>query len=213
MFNFFKKSKSEEVTKVDQEEWMKKVYNVVSKVNLWSSKLSYSDYLKSIEKYSKRFSTLPSEEDLTNPASFTRGIFVAIDKNILYGGGFDYEYGYEALFETLENLFKKAKISFSWKMENDSLYTYEVDGSKYKLNLSENEEADIYEVDPDAFVELESNINKALQKQNLCLVHTYTGDQTIDYVLVSKENFQKLKEILPNAEDYQVTIDGKVQNL
>lgn len=198
---------------VSPEKWMKKVYDTVSEVNLWSHKLSYNDYLKAIEKYSKEFSRFPSEDDLKNPANFTRGIFMAIDENILYGGGFDYESGYEDLLETFERLFKKAKIQFSWKKINDSFYTYEIDNAKYDLDLSQEEEADRYEVIPNIFVDIESNITKVLQKQGLYLVNTHTGDQTADYVLLKKEYFSRLKELFPNSEDYQVIIEGEVKNL
>ncbi len=53
-----KQQAKKEGIKVNSEEWMKKVYDTISEVNLWSHKLSYDDYLKAIEKHSKEFYVL-----------------------------------------------------------------------------------------------------------------------------------------------------------
>ncbi len=194
-------SSKSNVSSVNPKIWQRKVYDTISESGLWVKKLSYDEYLKKIDEYSKKYSTFPSEQDLLDPPNFTRGIFMAIEKYIIYAGGFDYEDGYDPLFETLSELFQKATIPFSWEKANDSLYHYQVDGSKCELELSSENE---YEVEGDAFVEIEINVNKALKKKGLYIIHTHTGDQTTDYILAKISSLDKLKEIFPDSEDVQV---------
>ncbi len=199
-------SSKSNVNSVNPETWQRKVYDTISESGLWVKKLSYEEYLKKTDEYSKKYSTFPSEQDLLDPPNFTRGIFIAINKYIVYVRGFDYEDGYDALFETLSELFQKATIPFSWERANDSLYRYRVDGSKYELGLSSKDED---EVEGDALLEIEVNINKALKKRGLYIIHTHTGDQTADYVLAKTDSTDKLKEIFPNSEDLQFFVDSK----
>ncbi|OGE35274.1 hypothetical protein A3H85_03500 [Candidatus Daviesbacteria bacterium RIFCSPLOWO2_02_FULL_40_8] len=198
---------------VEPDTWFRKVYDTISELELWSKNLGYDEYLQKINEYSKSTSKIPSEQDLQNPADFTRGIFIAINENLIYAGAFDYEYGFDDLFETLTSLFKKANVPFSWKNIKDDSYEYEVDGMKHVLNLSGSDEEDGLEVGSDAFVEIESNINKALEKRKLYLVHTHTGDQTADYVLVKRDLVSKLRDIFPLADDLQLIANNKVQDL
>lgn len=198
---------------VDSDAWFRKVYDAIAEAELWSKKLSYEEYHKKIDVYSRGTSKIPSEQDLQNPADFTRGIFIALDESLVYTGGFDYEYGYDDLFETLDRLFKKANIPFSWESINDDSYDYAVDDTKYNLDFTSSNEEDNLEVGSDAFVEVESNINRALEKRQLYLVHTHTGDQTADYVLIKREFVNILREIFPEADDLQLINDNKVQDL
>lgn len=188
------------------QEWYKTVYNTLSESELWREKPEYETYLAKIRAYGQE----PFQKDLENSIEFTRGILFAVDDLIPFEGGYDFEFGVDAFFEHLSELFEKTSIAFTWKQENDSSFEYTVDGSRYTLTLSDLPEyEDFAEAGAGAIMKVETDINSMLGKYGLLLVNTPTTDQTGDYLIIKDEHLQKLKKIFPTATSEIIVIDEK----
>ncbi len=119
-------------------------------------------------------------------------------KDIVPVASWDYEFGYEALFQEFERLFVNTRHRFAWSYdEASSILRYALDNQIWVLEgLSPLEE-----VDWEVYERIRHNMTQHLLRYGETLYDEIgTGDQTIMVVLAPREAVSVLAEYLPKPD-------------
>jgi hypothetical protein len=176
------------------------LHRILTEAHVYRSPPSDDDFLRRVER------VISDEAANVQAGRVDRNLaLLAIPVSVLCALGdlaptmsWDYEFGYEALFELLEALFCKSGRAFAWGRAAGAReqYEYTLDGRPFVLQA-----ADDTEVHPRDYQKILKDLQDALRPNGLMLYDPETGDQSGLLVLIPQAAEARLRSVLVAAND------------